>query len=370
LRLQAAATCNPCCREPVPLLSAAARGARRATMQRAHGDAAAAAAAAAAAVVPLLQLKRAAQKAEKLARLSRAVELYERALAGAELAQPCDSLIVAALLNELTVARYNAVEASSRSLVAVKPAELTQRSVHLLHARWQAGTLFAPTAEEVAYLVQHEYPFLPAHMCGTFFYSMAAIAVLELVHVFPSLPWCKPAEAEARVQGIYGALRVALEADARGMLQRDTRTASVAVGFCDTNDVRLLMPVHNLLSAALCDEAAGFMLRMRAACGLTAAEETALRRLVARHKAKREHTAQELPKQMEVLDARQQQAAAADAARHGLRRCALPACDAQEPHPKLFKLCGRCRGAAYCCSAHSVEDWKRHKREDGCKAAP
>jgi hypothetical protein len=61
---------------------------------------------------------------------------------------------------------------------------------------------------------------------------------------------------------------------------------------------------------------------------------------------------------------------AADAARHGLRRCALPACDAQEPHPKLFKLCGRCRGVAYCCAAHSVEDWKRHKREDGCAAAP
>jgi hypothetical protein len=62
--------------------------------------------------------------------------------------------------------------------------------------------------------------------------------------------------------------------------------------------------------------------------------------------------------------------AAADAARHGLRRCALPACAVQEPHPKLFKLCGRCHAAAYCCAAHSVEDWKRHKREDGCKAAP
>jgi hypothetical protein len=57
-------------------------------------------------------------------------------------------------------------------------------------------------------------------------------------------------------------------------------------------------------------------------------------------------------------------------ARHGLRRCALPSCDAQEAHPKLFKLCGRCRGAAYCCAQHSKEDWKRHKREDGCAAAP
>jgi hypothetical protein len=68
--------------------------------------------------------------------------------------------------------------------------------------------------------------------------------------------------------------------------------------------------------------------------------------------------------------AEHQQIAAADVARHGLRRCALPACGAQEAHPKLFKLCGRCRGAAYCCAAHSVEDWKRHKREDRCAAAP
>jgi hypothetical protein len=76
-----------------------------------------------------------------------------------------------------------------------------------------------------------------------------------------------------------------------------------------------------------------------------------------------------MPKVVADASAGQQQAAAADTARHGLRRCALPACDAQEPHPKLFKLCGRCRGAAYCCVAHSKEDWKRHKREGGCKAA-
>jgi hypothetical protein len=43
-----------------------------------------------------------------------------------------------------------------------------------------------------------------------------------------------------------------------------------------------------------------------------------------------------------------QAAAAADAARHDLRRCTLRAelRRAKEAHPKLFKLCGRCRGAA------------------------
>ncbi len=60
-------------------------------------------------------------------------------------------------------------------------------------------------------------------------------------------------------------------------------------------------------------------------------------------------------------------------ARHGLRcrlRAAIrPAAPGTvrrtEPHLKLYKLCGRCRGVAYCGVAHCAEDWKRHKREDG-----
>ncbi len=58
----------------------------------------------------------------------------------------------------------------------------------------------------------------------------------------------------------------------------------------------------------------------------------------------------------------------ADRARFALRRCALPSCSIKEPHPKAFKLCGRCRAAVYCCADHQREDWRRHKREDGCKA--
>ncbi len=60
--------------------------------------------------------------------------------------------------------------------------------------------------------------------------------------------------------------------------------------------------------------------------------------------------------------------AAADAARFGLRRCTLPSCAARELHAKAFKSCGRCRAAPYCCVDHQREDWRRHKREDGCKA--
>jgi hypothetical protein len=127
-------------------------------MEHAHGgaDDDAAAAAAAATVAPLLQLKRAATKAENLARFARAVELYERALAAAKLAQPRNSLIIAALLNELGIAHDNAAQAipSNPATAEGKKVELRMRLLHLLHARWQAGTLFAPTAEEVAYLVE------------------------------------------------------------------------------------------------------------------------------------------------------------------------------------------------------------------------
>jgi hypothetical protein len=322
--------------------------------------------AAVATVAPLLQLKRAAKKADTLSRYARAEELYKRALAAAELALPYNSLIIAALLGALSTAHYRAAQANPNSPAAAEGMELGLRSIRLLHARWQAGTLFTPTAEETAYLVEDEYPGLPAQMCGAFFYVIAAAKVLEM-HRFS--PPCSPAEAEARLQGLYGALRAALEVDARGMLERHPRTGQA---WPASSAVALTLPYLKMAAhgfVTLSDKA-GLLLRMRATCGLTPAEETALRQLAERHKAEYDRTSQQLPTQTQDCTAMRQQAAAADAARHGLRRCALPACDAQEPHPKLFKLCGRCRGAAYCCAAHSAEDWTRHKREDGCAAAP
>jgi hypothetical protein len=342
-------------------------------MQHAHGGAdAAAAAAAAATVAPLLQLKRAANKAEKLARFARALELYERAIAAAELAQPRDSLVIAALLNYLIIVRFIAEQASPTSSpaeAARKQMELRLRLLYLLHARSQAGTLFTPTAEETAYLVEGEYPWLPAQMCGAYFYVIAAAKVGEAHRFFPP---CSPAEAEARLQGLYGALRAALEMDARGMLERHPHTGqawSASPGSSSPSVPNLKSAMHRLVTFALSNEA-GLLPCMRAACGLSPAEETALRQLAERHKLTAERARQRLPQRTAAVKAEKQQAAAADAARHGLRRCALPSCNVQEPHPKLFKLCGRCRSAAYCCAQHCKEDWKRHKREDGCAAAP
>jgi hypothetical protein len=339
-------------------------------MQRARESAdAAAAAAAVATVAPLLQLTRAAKKAEDLARFSRALELYERALAAAELSQPRDSLIIAALLDKLDMMHQDSyeqgLEGNTPNLNAIAAGNVVLvRSFHLLHARWQAGTLFRPTAEEVAYLVEDEHPALPAQMCGALFYISVAKNVAQQ-HLLP-------ANSEARLQGVYGALRAALEMDARGMPERHPRTGqawSALPGRASCAVPVVKMVARRFVAYALSDEA-GLLLRLRAACGLTATEETALRQLAERYKATAERAQQELPKLTERANARQQHAAAADVARHGLRRCALPSCNVQEPHPKLFKLCGRCRSAAYCCAQHSKEDWKRHKREDGCAAAP
>jgi hypothetical protein len=63
------------------------------------------------------------------------------------------------------------------------------------------------------------------------------------------------------------------------------------------------------------------------------------------------------------------QSAAADAARYGIKRCALPACAATEPHARAFKRCARCRVVAYCCPEHQAADWKRHKRAE-CAPKP
>jgi hypothetical protein len=104
-------------------------------MQRARESAdAATATAAAATAAPLLQLRRAAQKADTISRFSRAVELYERAIAVAELALPCNSLVVAALLSELRAAHHRAARANPSSAARTQM-ELTLRALHLLHAR-------------------------------------------------------------------------------------------------------------------------------------------------------------------------------------------------------------------------------------------
>jgi hypothetical protein len=122
--------------------------------------------------------------------------------------------------------------------------------------------------------------------------------------------------------------------------------------------------LQNLLMDSLRGPPHGLLQQLYWVCGLTPADVVAIRQLQDNY-AKRQGALRDSDHHLAFV----QERGAADVARHGLRTCALLACGATEAQPKLFKLCGRCRGAAYCCAGHSKEDWKRHKREDGCKAA-
>jgi hypothetical protein len=250
--------------------------------------------------------------------------------------------------------REAAVRVAWRNDAQVLP--LSQRALHNLQARWSAGSLFAPTPRELAFFSDES---------GVVGAELLITCAASSVSLWPSLH--TRADNEARLLGVHAALRCALQLDARGCLGRCARTGLR----CEVTSTDSLCGVlWGLLNAAT--DSTGVMRRLRASGALSRADEAALRHL---------HAASEQtwfdPRREAGVQARhatfaadQVASAAADAARHGLRRCALPACAVQEPHPKLFKLCGRCHAAAYCCAAHSVEDWKRHKREDGCKAAP
>jgi hypothetical protein len=314
------------------------------------------AAAAADTVAPLLRLRCASKQALfELARFTRAQELAERALAAAEATLPGDSLVVAYLLQSVihgrTALTHDVVAAAQTpgyadALTAAwardeQALPLSQRCVALLHARWRAGTLFSLTPEEAAFFAALKKP------CPS-----AEAYILGASHAACWWPALRtPAEEEARVRGVHdGALRAALELEARGRLD------GVIPGTLDA--------LHNLMVYSLLGSPQGLLQQLRSVCGLTPADENALRSLQQHNSALRQGTVSGADELAAI-----QTRGAADVARHGLRRCALPACGDTEPHPKAYKLCGRCRGAAYCCAGHSKEDWKRHKREDGCKAA-
>jgi hypothetical protein len=218
---------------------------------------------------------------------------------------------------------------------------LSQRRLALCHARWRAGTLFTLSLEEAAFLADQKFA---VQTIAEGYVDTAEDAVLFW------LPPRTPAEEEARLHGIYGAMRTALALAVRDGLQ---------LRFCTVQALQCM------LRGLRDDKAAGggIISGLQTTCGLSRPEEMALCALARRDGDDREEQT------TTAMLAGMRRLAAADVARHGLRRCALPSCAQTEPHPKCYKLCGRCRGAAYCSPAHSKEDWKRHKREQGCTPA-
>jgi hypothetical protein len=223
----------------------------------------------------------------------------------------------------------------------------SQRSLGLLHARSAADTLLTPTAEEAYYA--EKMSCTPETLGVELFVRWAADALAYWPHASPAL-----AGGVDFLRGIHEALRAVLAMQA----MRQTRSVNLAA------TTTTLAALRVLLEVVLNDTS--WLHRLRSTCGLSQSDEADLREL-------QQELLQGCDARVEVTKSRCAavgERAAADVARHGLRSCALPACGTTEEYRKTYKLCGRCRGVAYCCAAHSAEDWKRHKREDGCAAPP
>jgi hypothetical protein len=349
----------------------------------ARGKAGAAARDPAATVAPLRRLYDAGITATRMERHARAEELYARAVAAAEAALPAAadggttgaSLIMSTLLRAQYIARTAAAAGnveqddatSARIRASLQGAESTAllvRARDIGRARWRAGTLFEPTPEETAFFQGRIAPH--AHkIAGITVLLECAMMVFMLTH--------PASHNQDGRSAVLDALRAALEADARGLLglqpplqqqQQQQQRAAVTNQMNVDATVAARNSLQELLQYTLGE--GGLLVALRALHGLSSADEAALRVLLRRVDASlNAHAGPDLSEYTAAM----RQRAADDVARHGLRACALPECAATEPHPKAFKLCSRCKTVVYCCKEHQQVDWRRHKRDDGCKAA-
>lgn len=334
---------------------------------------------------PLLAALKAARRQAELVRGARAKELYERALALADDAIAAgllttDSLIYVTVLRELYSSRLLvatiAIKQQARSevdeSVAMEVAwhddttvSLSRQALAALLARWEAGTLFTLSTVELAYCAQEDL--LPKDE------DSLHIALAELLFMIAAdTAFRSPREARGSINtnashaGITAALRALAS-----LIERSVKLENPSYTPRGTVRLRLFelrsdvaMHLQPLLHTALKDPPNSLLLELRRR-GLTAGEEKTLR-VVALPFVN--STIPDAQKYMYTNDEMASQRAAADVAKHGLRKCALPECTQQEPHPRAFKVCARCHAVTYCCREHQLQDWKRHKREEGCAA--
>ncbi len=350
---QSVALRNAHAHRPLATTAMAQRGTQRArdTTTSTTAVAASARTATEALVAPLVQLWNAAEHAKTRLRLPRALELYERALALADASELLlhSTLLTAAMLYAVIGTRMALLTAGGADLPAAARTRggeqllrLSQRCLGLLRDRWRAGTLLTPTPEEEYFA---EYLDRVAASMGVD--SFVAWAY-DALFFWPRASMSPMLTAEADcLHAMHEALCAAVEMRTRGLS-------------CEETTINLL---DDVLRITL-DAAGPWLPRLRDTCGLSHADEAKLRKLQQEVAQGQSARREQIHNNFIAIGAR----GAADVAHHGLRSCTLPTCDATEAYPKTYKLCGRCRGAAYCCAAHSKEDWKRHKREDGCEA--
>lgn len=320
------------------------------------------------------------RQANKLAyekiRVQSGVELFERALALADASQPGDSLVTAEILGALARTRIMFLhgDASDSGEPAAREAAwredphavaTSRRSLQLLLARYEAGTISRPTPDEAAYYERTYELNQPEHATdgkwtggGTI---LTSVANLVAVNGWASAEILSrdPALLDLLARGMVATLRLAMRRCAVRVRASSGMLQAVEARF-DFN-LHENMRLRDLFMVSL----DSFYLPVLRTHGLTSAEELKLSRMLAAFESMRDQTDKVLLDEKTVRDEK----AAADLARHGLRRCTLPDCGATEPHPKAFKLCGRCKSTAYCCPEHAAQDWRRHKRAECSRPA-
>jgi hypothetical protein len=325
---------------------------------------------AAAMVAPLVALWNRAEEMCRLQRWARGLELTERALEQARRTLPPNNLVVAWMIDEVVGQR---MMSGQQQAIAESMCATTEREVKIDNnavvsdpclkamsrerlaaccARFGAGTLCTPTPEELAFFSALPHHLLSVPLLERLGEEILLSATADAMHYWPTVGM---QELAVLMTGINATLQTALSLDARGELEP---------WFRKREHVGHLLAL--VLAGALGDEIPEAE-RARRTVRISPPEtEAKLRRLQARLPNVTELRANKTPRFDPAKVAASNARAAADVARHGLNTCALPACDAKEPHPRFFKCCSRCRSVFYCSQEHQREDWPRHRATDRC----
>lgn len=331
----------------------------------------------------LLELRAAADAAAGRLAPERAVELVLRAVARAEATLPADSLVtVHVRINALATlacachsaelmtapdapqrlaARFQAAWDDDARLVA-----MSRRSLEALGNRWRAGTLAAPSEAEVIYFSR--IPGTDAHGAGARLCVFTASDAISC--------WRLAALDASALRDAHDTLSAVLEADARGVLFPPLPPGGMRSRSAEDPSGPLMALTRVLFETTpLINRTVQQRATIRRDLGLSHAQMNALIAMCqrAQHEAYGEAFSDDAAMR-QASAAMMREAggvaagkAAAAVAKYGLQRCSLPACAAQEPAARTYKRCSRCSQAYYCCAAHQQDDWRRHKREDGCK---